>query len=232
MRAREIINELISPLQFKLRNAKWNYPHDVIEWLTSKNFRELGNGVYSSAYTYPGSTTVIKVSYQEDKCWLRFAEWVMKNRSQKNRHLPRIDWIRRYNTVSPNGTQRTFFIAMMERLDPAHTDSIKSELITHTKDLGALVVLLLNYDCFYTDDHVLPRLIKEGIIDKSDSLDEKFRKLDAFAKTDKGAIRFAKIAERAVGSTGCMEDLHSENIMYRKSDRSIVITDPSAGMAY
>lgn len=220
----EILTELVSSLQTELKTRNWQDYSEVKDWLLAKRFKFLGQGLYSSAWKFPGASTIIKISYEEDECWLRFAEWAMKNRSQKNRNLPNIGWVRQYRETRG----RLFFVALMEELVPFETSHIP-----HTRDLGALAVLNTEFPALmFNRNEIIARFVDEGLISENNNPRLQAKIIEDFAATDKGAQRFRILANLAIKISKCHEDLHGGNIMYRKSDRSIVIVDPSAGSIY
>lgn len=83
-------------------------PIEIIKYLESQGYEKLGEGQYAQVWGMPNSNAVIKVSTQQDKCWLRFVEFV---HSEKSPFLPKISRIKRWNYDGKN-----YFIAFIERL--------------------------------------------------------------------------------------------------------------------
>ena len=226
----EPITEATAYQEKFLQNNDWDSPKQVAGWLRSKGFQKKGSGKFGSVYLRPGYENLIKISNIEDKCWLKFADWTLK--ITHNPSLPNIWWVRRYN----DSQGREFFIALIEKLQP-----FNKVAINNTIDLPGLVYLYL-YD-FYEkgmtfsasmDANMENRFGKEGIIGPEDTnYDTIRRKLFYYLRTVKTGKRFIitlKAAERrAVG--GCSYDMHDENLMYRSSDRRLVVIDPLADLA-
>ena len=213
-----------------LQNNDWDSPKQVAGWLRSKGFQRKGSGKFGAVYLRTGYENLIKISNIEDKCWLKFADWTLK--ITHNASLPNIWWVRRYN----DSQGREFFIALIEKLQP-----FNKVAINNTTDLPGLVYLYL-YD-FYEkgktfdasiDEAMEQRFNKEGIIGSDDlNYDTIRRKLFYYlrnATSGKRLIITLKAAERR--ATGiCSYDMHPGNLMYRPSDKRLVVIDPLADLA-
>ena len=94
--------------------------------------------------------------------------------------------------------------------------------------------MYLHEEWFSDDPGFEKRFDKEGIIDEKYDLDHTIRrKLFYYLRNAKGGKRFIltlKAAQnRATG--GCVYDMHSGNLMYRASDKKLVVIDPLADLA-
>lgn len=87
----------------------FDYANENIErWMREKGFKPLGEGGYGIVFSDGRSRVVAKIM-REDPCWMAFAEYCRKNRS--NPHLPKIG---KTMPVSKMGVYVTF----IEALDP------------------------------------------------------------------------------------------------------------------
>lgn len=228
------LNELISPLQNKLKKTDWEL-NELTNWLESKGFEKLGLGAYATVYWFPGSSNVIKVSRQEDQCWLAYAAFSQHmNKQGRNPFLPKVHWIKKF------GKDNQLFLTMIEKLEPMRIDdpNRSSAIFSNTNNVGVLAYL------FATDpwrfghemNPLTQRLADEGIIDPDVTNlgnEENIKMATEYYKNDTAAMTFAKTLKKLkqwVADNGikCIDDLHAGNIMYRRSTGSIVITDPIA----
>lgn len=217
------LNEVTAFQEKFLQRNDWNSPKQVAGWLLSKGFQKKGAGKFGAVYLRPGYKNLIKISKIEDKCWLKFADWTLK--VTHNANLPNIWWVRTYR----DSMGREFFIALVEKLQPFNQTAINN-----TVDLPGLVYMYLHEDWFDADPKFEKRFEKEGIINPQDeNYDTIRRKLFYYLRKAKSGKRFIltlrAAQNRATG--GCEYDMHDGNIMYRASDRKIVVIDPLADLA-
>ena len=211
------INEVTAFQERKLMDNDWKNPREVMRWLESKNFQKKGSGQFSVAYVHPGYKRVVKISKKQDECWLRFAHWTLKMTSHPN--VPYIDWVRRY------GEDDKFFIAVVEKLAPFNRAAI-----ANTIDVPGLAYLYLKEDWFQNDHNIENRLIKEGVIYNEDAL--WIPQIRRYLQNIKSGKRFINVlrSSRKFAKGKCAYDMHDGNLMYRPSDRRLVVIDPLADL--
>lgn len=222
MRLQELLEATAFQEKF-LQEYDWNSPKQLIGWLKSKGFQQKGAGKFGAVYLRPGYKNLIKISMREDKCWLKFADWTLG--VTHNANLPNIWWVRRYN----DSKGHEFFIALVEKLTPFNKTAIMN-----TVDLTGLVYMYLYEPWFDRNGDFEDRFVKDGLIKADDTdYDTMRRRLFYWLRNAKDGKRFMltlKSAEnRATG--GCDYDLHTGNLMYRPSDKKIVVIDPLADLA-
>jgi len=211
------ITEVTAFQERKLMDNDWKNPREVRNWLRSKNFEQKGSGQFSSAFVHPGYKRIVKISKKQDECWLRFAHWTLKMTSHPN--VPYIDWVRRY------GEDDKFFIAVVEKLAPFNRQAIMS-----TVDVAGLAYLYLREDWFQGDEKIERRLIREGVIYNEDAAQAP--QIRRYLQNAKSGKRFINVIRSSKGFAKgkCAYDMHDGNIMYRPSDRRLVIIDPLADL--
>jgi len=219
MRLHEIaqINEVTAFQERKLMDHEWKNPREVMNWLRSKNFQQKGSGQFSAAFVHPGYKRIVKISKKQDECWLRFAHWTLKMTSHPN--VPYIDWVRVY------GENDKFFIAVVEKLTPFNKNAI-----ANTVDIPGLAYLYLKEDWFQNDHNIEDRLIKEGVIYNEDAL--WVPQIRRYLQNIKSGKRFINVLRSSKGFAKgkCAYDMHDGNLMYRPSDRRLVVIDPLADL--
>ena len=230
MRLQELttLNEVTAFQEKTLMNNDWNSPRQVMGWLRSKGFRQKGAGQFGAAFVHPKYNRIVKISKREDKCWLRFAYWTLKMTSHPN--VPFIDWVRVY------GEGDKFFIAVVEKLSPFNRTAIMN-----TVDVPGLAYLYAYESWFDDDEHIFNRLVKEGIVDIDkikygvyrEAQQSIVRQVKKYLKTAKGGKRFLQaIKSSQKYATGkCSYDMHDGNLMYRPSDKRIILIDPLADLS-
>lgn len=250
------LTELVGSFQKKLLSSDWVRPKEVIDYLEGKGFEKIGAGAYSAVFWLPGSSSIIKLSMIEDKCWLSFADWAIKHNQTGNPILPKIYWVRKYepsirrnyeDELVPSG--QTFFISMVEKLD----NVFDNPNLLRKADPGILAYLAAKNHWFRvgnTWDVIADVLTKEGIMPsfdekepadvmseewyawnrkRHDYIEAQTKVLQAYAKKNPAAKKFAHAVRKIESlSDECDLDLHNENVMFRKSTNSIVIIDPTA----
>lgn len=223
MRLQELLNETSIFDERTLQNTAWNSPKQLIGWLKKNGFEQKGSGKFGAAFIKPGYNRIVKLSKIEDKCWIKFAKWALSVTSQPN--LPNIPWMKTYT----DNRGQTFFLAVVEKLRP-----FDQVAINNTADLTGLVYLYLYEDWFDADPKLEKRFEKEGLINADDTDYSTIRRRLFYwlrnAKDGKRFILTLRAAQnRATG--GCTYDMHDGNIMYRPSNKRIVVIDPLADLS-
>ncbi len=220
MRLYELTQSLTEVTAFqerKLMDNDWKNPREVRNWLLSKNFEKKGSGQFSTAFVHPGYKRIVKISKKQDECWLRFAHWTLGMTSHPN--VPYISWVRKY------GEDDKFFIAVVEKLAPFNRHAI-----TNTVDVPGLAYLYLREDWFKDDKNIKRRLINEGVIWNEDAaLVPQIRRYLQYAKRGKRFINVIKSSKKFARGK-CAYDMHDGNLMYRPSDKRLVVIDPLADL--
>jgi hypothetical protein len=134
-------------------------------------------------------------------------------------NVPYISWVRKY------GEDDKFFIAVVEKLAP-----FNRQAIMNTVDLVGLAYLYLREDWFKDDKQIERRLIKEGVIYNEDASYTK--QLQRYIKSANRGKRFINVIRSSKGFARgkCAYDMHDGNLMYRPSDRRLVVIDPLADL--
>ena len=220
MRLQELIqlDEVTAFQEKMLMDHDWRNSRQVIGWLRSKGFKQKGSGAFSTAFVHPNYNRIVKISKKQDVCWLRFAHWTLKMTT--NPSVPYIDWVRVY------GKDDKFFIAVIEKLAKFNKNAIMN-----TVDLPGLAYLYIYEDWFQGDEKIEERLIKESIIYNVDAAYTP--QVKRWLKTIRGGKRFinALRSSKKAATGGCTYDMHDGNLMYRPSDRRLVVIDPLADLS-
>lgn len=236
MKVSEILNEVTIFDERKLLNTKWASPRELSKWLRSSGFKRIGGGYYSVVYGKPGHKRVVKISTQQDDCWISFARWAMKLTA--NSHLPNIYWIKFYEPeISPairDVVGSRFFVTVMERLQPMNRKNIMNinEPVIIAAMLDPNGVFLIDSEVVYS--YLNARLAAllgfkkhPGKIVKYEEVpDETIEEILEKNHSHKFIKTLNTIAKHP-GGKGCQIDIHEENIMFR-NDGTPVITDPWA----
>lgn len=221
------INEISKQEKQKIDKIKTVSYYQVSDKLEKLGFREIDSGAYSSVYAKKNSKYVIKLSRNEDLCYLTFVEWVLKQKN--NPYLPKIFMLKTYR--DQNG--KKMVITAIEKLRRFKIDSFSDDIVSinlwKKRHLPMLAFLSLNmkentrylfrnefiktYDSHFkiTYDFDYTPIIKEYSKRFEPSL---------MAKT------INKIKTQLMGA--CEYDLHQGNIMYRPGKNELVIIDPLA----
>lgn len=211
-----------------LQKTQWNSPKQLIGWLKQNGFEQKGSGSFGAAFVKKGYKRIVKISKKQDDCWVRFAKWAMSRTS--NPALPKISWMKTYH--DQRGEQ--FFIAIVEKLAPFNRSAMMN-----TVDLPGLAYMYLHEDWFMNDNSIWARLLKEGIIKDYSSDRTRFdtdmlnrRRVLKFLRESTSGKRFILTLKAAENkATGrCSYDMHDGNIMYRPTDKRLVLIDPLADL--
>jgi hypothetical protein len=211
--------------------GSWHAVWQVQAFLKKAGYKRLGKGLYSEAWAQPGDDSIIKISTQEDACWLRYAKWVMKQPA--NPHLPRITSLRTYKT--PNGT---LFVARVEKLaEVAHYFEKIEKQIGREKDpkkVGEMLwVGMLAYDelsHLLDSSNIVRSLARSNIVTLPQFTAMSTREIIARLLQSARQTKLAQTVRQAhnyiLKNTMCFADLHAGNVMMRGD--TIVIMDPAA----
>ena len=93
-----MINRYLEKLFYwKIFNKNWNKPKNLIEYLIKKGFICIGQGWYSTTYTLPNSSYVIKINSGDfDYGYAYYIDICLKYYTPYN-HLPKILKYKKYN---------------------------------------------------------------------------------------------------------------------------------------
>tara|TARA_R110000823_G_scaffold101636_17_gene218373 strand:+ start:4863 stop:5642 length:780 start_codon:yes stop_codon:yes gene_type:complete len=131
------VNELSKSDEKTLKGRKWGGYDPIENFLNKRGYQFIDGGVYANVYSKPNSKYVIKVSKQEDECYLAFANWASKQTN--NPWLPKVKFLHTFN-VKPEpptgewsefpghapGTVFTYFITAIEKLVPLNNNMSKN----------------------------------------------------------------------------------------------------------
>ena len=203
--------------QQEIFTIAWKSLEDVERWLKKNGYVNIGSGKFATAFSKPGNTVVIRISRREDYCWHHFLRWIESQ--PKNRFLPKIYQTSVYEGEW-HGKPQKFSIVATERLK-----KLTPTAVMLTRDLVGLAEL-------YTTGmftHDIGRAIEQRFARKNiaknkirDWLDDNHH--NEFTYT-------MNILDQLADDTECFFDFHYDNIMYRSSDKSLVLIDPIADMA-
>lgn len=164
-----------------------------------KGVEMLGSGAFGAVYSFnEKSSRVLKVSTIDTDAWPIYARWCIEHgRSHVN--ALRVYSIHEMN--HDNSRVERFVIASIERLD---------RISYAPSYLGDL--------CHYVTD-----LFEYARNTKASDYKRACKKVEAYQPD---LISMVQQLEMVRSEFGCTEDMHTGNMMYRKSTNSIVITDP------
>lgn len=204
--------------QADLFSQEWKTPRDVQRWLTKNGYRKIGSGSFAVAYAKAGDNKVVRISLKEDYCWYHFLEW--RSNQRDSRFFPKI-----YQTAEfvgeRSGKPQRFSIVLVERLRRLTPASVMQ-----TRDLEPLAELYTSG----TVSHDLLRAIERRFAKEGVNKAEIQHWLDEHHHNE---FTYAMNAlDQLADETQCYLDFHFENVMYRPTDRSVVLIDPLADMAH
>lgn len=181
-------------------DADFDQFKDFIKVLESNRFKLLGKGVFAAVYSREDLPYVIKIPFDYDEAWYKFAEFCIQNK--KNKHLPKIKFLEKWS-------HNNLFVSAIEKLQPITIsstilDDFMAGLINESFDLNQTIK---NIHKWYYRRNLLNNL----------------KKFESFIKIYKNQLieitntikKLHKIDEL---------DLHAGNFMMRNN--TIVITDP------
>ena len=204
-----------------LLNTKWERPKDVEVWLKENGFKKIGGGAFAGAWLKGGSKRIIKVSRKPDPCFLNFAKWAVTKTN--NPHLPDLPWIAEFSITSGPNKGGKFFILPVEKLQP-----FKREQMKQIKDPVILGSLLVNKQLWAEERKDVFRILRREL-DLPETQKEAVPKINRFLNKNKNHRWLKTLAQiKAVAGADCIDDLHTSNMMWRPSDKRLVITDPLA----
>jgi len=227
------IDELNPQHQMSLNMTKWESVKQVQQFLKEKGFKRLGTGAFAEAWAKKGENTVVKISTAEDVCWLKFAQWVMKQKY--NKHLPKIHSLKTYNT--PEGELFISRVEMLQEVDNYY-DTIDKTVGTldDIKKVGEMLwIRALDYDgdpsTVNSQAPVMKAMSKSPLRNdpmfKGMGVPGMISRILKLYQSSPLAITVRKAHKEILKDTRCYKDLHAGNIMQRK-DGTIVIMDPAA----
>jgi len=226
------IDEISPQEQMQLNTTKWESVAQLDKFLTSKGYKRIAAGIFSSVYTKKGDNSVIKVSKREDVCWLRFARWVMQQ--PENKHLPKIFSLRTY--TSKDGEK--LFVSRIEKLHEvqAGSDYLEAKILKEMNPAEYAEALWLA-SILYKHSENFPMFFDqwEDVVDRSklrqeapdmDTVEFMRAMLKKYANT--GFSRLIRKAQQEIlKDRKCFADLHTGNMMARE-DGTLVLMDPAA----
>lgn len=225
------LNEVPSRDAMTLNLKNWSSLTELRKFLKSKGYKKLGGGAYAEAWANKQAQRVVKISTKEDKCWMRYIEWLKMQPASP--HLPKVHSFRTYKTG-----RGTFFVSILETLEETDKfidELFKSTAVNPTLPRLALVMWIMDISWEQSIRYRVQFVRKENV-EKYLNQQPKYKKLNPVERAEeltKSGYRtklalLGKKAERELGKDGCQPDLHGGNVMYRPSDKTLVITDPIA----
>jgi len=224
--------EILKHKELSLLTTDWTSYPELRQFLRKHKFRAMGSGAFSTVYSKLGYPTIIKVSGEEDKCWLKYASYAIEEQHD-NPYVMRVKWVKKYKTRNTADTiyddstkPATLFVSGIEKLVPINTKIIKT-----VPDIVPLAWL------FMDDTGTLGAFEREEYaiydrLNKSFNFDAEHDNYDAaqnFLNQNKNHPFLKAVSEIKKLNRNCRSDLHLNNIMYRPSTNNLVITDPLAG---
>lgn len=216
-----------------LANFNWSGFKEIEEWLKTKGFKSRGYGTRSEVFSKAGSDKVVKVSFDEDECWLKFAKLAQKITSP---HLPKVFELKRYK----NKRGKRMFVAIIEKLDSVPLEAVDWNAGDNKNFLawilfhGIIEYNLLNHQKLLGPLGVNTPSV-EGIEDNKQFMDKAFDKIQQQLKPladnfERSTAPLAQVLNKLKRSKGgdCFIDLQKGNVMYRKKTGDIVFVDPFA----
>ena len=219
MKLHEIIQEATIFDERTLLNTPWKSPKQLRTWLERNGFHELGEGAYAEVWGKPSHRRIVKISTDQDKCWIKFAKWAMNQTA--NPYVPNIPWVKYYEgTLEYSDRPRKFFVTIIERLHPFDDDM--DAIVGRINDPVVLAALLKHGEGWMmSEEDALVSRLKQLRVGTSESTINRILRNNQNHKF----VKTLKAIKRMSGR--CFGDLHSGNVMAR-DDGTIVITDPLA----
>ena len=204
-----------------LLNTKWTRPKETETWLKANGFKKIGGGAFAGAWLKGGAKRIIKVARKPDPCFLNFAKWSVKQTN--NPHLPDIPWIAEFTIQEGPNKGGKFFIVPVEKLQP-----FKKAQMKEVKDPVILGFLFVNRELWAEERKDVFRILRKEL-DLPETQAEATPKIKRFLGKNKNH-RWLKTLAQIKGAAGvdCIDDLHTSNMMWRPSNKKLVITDPLA----
>jgi hypothetical protein len=218
---KEFLNEADINDERTLLNTKWTRPKEVEAWLKENGFKKIGGGMFAGAWLKGGAKRIIKVSRKPDPCFLNFAKWAVTKTN--NPHLPDIPWIAEFTIQEGPNKGGKFLIVPVEKLVP-----FKKAQMKEIKDPVILGSLLINKQLWAEERKDVFRILRKEL-DLPETQKEAVPKIKRFLNKNKNH-RWMKTLSQIQGAAGadCIDDLHTSNMMWRPSNKKLVITDPLA----
>lgn len=108
----------------RIAKEKFDYPNKLIRFLKQNGYKLAGEGASSQVFIKPNSKIAIKISTENDICWLRYVDLVKKH---PNKHFMKIGKINQLDE---------FYIAFIERLHKVKLPDNFAEYIDSWIDLN------------------------------------------------------------------------------------------------
>lgn len=216
-------------MSFNLK--KWKSVQQIQKFLKDKGYHRLGAGAFAEAWKSKAGDKIVKISTNEDMCWLNYVKWIQQQRASK--HLPKIYSFRTYN-VKERGQELTLFVAILEVLQEIEPYYLKLQRsISSTPDMRDIAYYVWLTEIGYTNwrSDAGRRIARNPYVRKTKGLKNlKPAELADYFYTRAQRTLLVQLARRAQHQIkgDCVPDLHMGNVMHRESDNTIVITDPVA----
>lgn len=199
-----LIHEVLQGIK-KFQHMTWD---EFINYLESHGIAVIGEGVYGQVFAHPSWNYVVKV-FDSDSGYENFLSFVTKH--QQLNCLPRLKRgmvkLHQFHRRSVEATGIKYLnIVKMERLEKLPKDLI---YLTNSIGLTDLVRAMRRGD---TWEEIVTEFHLDHLAKSYPNLEEVITTLQLYNKEMGVDERF---------------DLHSNNLMYRPSTKSIVITDPT-----
>lgn len=204
-----------------LLNTKWTRPKEVEAWLKANGFKKIGGGAFAGAWLKGGSKRVIKVARKPDPCFLNFAKWAVTKTN--NPHLPDIPWIAEFPITEGPHKGEHFFIVPVEKLQP-----FTPALMKNMSDPVILASLFINKELWAEERKLVFRRLKQEL-NLPETQKEATLKIKRFLNQNKNHRWVKTLAQiKSIAGGNCIDDLHTSNMMWRGSNKKLVVTDPLA----
>jgi len=171
--------------------------------LMKQKFEILGSGSYAEVYGRKDLPYVLKIPFNRDNPWFKFAEFAIKNKG--NKHLPKIKFLEKY-------VDSGFFVAAVEKLTPIQ--NLDSMGLDHYVIIEIIDLILRNNTYKLFSNYM--NYISKNYQYRS----EESKKTIKFFQPQLSSLYKITITLQNHSSL----DLHDGNIMMRGN--TIVITDP------
>ena len=180
-----------------IKNNDWGLPDKLADWLKERDFKKLGEGLYSSVFQSQTENFVVKINNGDiDEGYLEFLDFCRKTKSP---HLPKIGTVKKYEN---------WYIIFIEKLEPSNLSRwINTDLLNFFSSYRGD-----DWDSFEKVYNAL--LLPNGSPFNDDSVKKQFFELSNLVTLFEGYSDNGTI----------INDLHSNNIMMRGD--TYVITDP------
>lgn len=225
MRLLTLLNELKASELDDMRQML-DSGEDVFGWLKSNGWRKIGERSRNShVLANPSSPYIIKILKEskmmrgrpEVRCGVQWLRYCNKN-WQSNPHLPRVYYVQ--TAPDPEWRNATMYLAVMERLDEFDVERLYAGMDDRQRaQMAAFMWVLVNA---LGRDQVMPPNASLGLLDAI----ERNAKRVAAENADHPLMQAKQAIMKIMAGSGCMDDLHAENVMMRPGSGELVISDP------